>query len=299
MSQRFAVLHVCPFLKEDGYIIECWTNTPCHLWLRYTAVTPVTHKETVLRRGLAMHQNPRFCFVAHNDLEQHEPGDTLHHSFNLHPIPKFSEVHFYFWGTINNEESPSTSAMMHYPLEVWRAEMWRKEVGLAASGMAVTYRRPRSQRFLYVPPYKMHGFRIWCYGYNPKYSVTFGLYKSGLYDAPTGEPLRYTTLAHIPYKNLWPNYGYLFIPMPYYPAVSPDFYHLVVYGDPEYPDDNVFWWSRHPLPPTHEGEFSFYSIVDGPPWWWVRHGVSNLQYQVYSYVEGAEPCHTLPLNITP
>lgn len=95
----------------DGFIIRVTTDIPVHLFMRWTNVEPVKHAEKLIRRGIALPYATRFCFVAWEENEQLEPGDTLQHTF-LKPNWQICETRwFYFIGTKQAEESPSASAI--------------------------------------------------------------------------------------------------------------------------------------------------------------------------------------------
>jgi len=94
-----------------GYNIYTWTDVPCHLFMRWTTEEPWFHKIPVLRRGLFLHADVRMCFVAYEDNEQQEAGDTIMHTFVKDPWPICETRYFYFWGTVKEEEMPSTSGL--------------------------------------------------------------------------------------------------------------------------------------------------------------------------------------------
>ncbi len=78
---RFSVRQLDSEMVPDGYHFEVTTDTPCHLWLRWTLKNPRTHKDPELKRGSYFPEKVRFCFVEYHDNEQEEPGDTLSHTF--------------------------------------------------------------------------------------------------------------------------------------------------------------------------------------------------------------------------
>lgn len=94
---------------EDGYAIVFKTDIKCHLYMRWTTVEPQIHKQSVLRRGLLMHTDLRYCFVAWEENEQIEPGDTLTHTFIKTNWPICQTRWFYFVGTVAAEQQPSVS----------------------------------------------------------------------------------------------------------------------------------------------------------------------------------------------
>ena len=93
----------------DGYKIFFTTDNPCHLFMRWTLVPPQQHKIPRLRRGVYLFDDKRFCFVAWHENEQQEPGDTYVHSFIKTAWPVCQTRYFYFVGTRQAEQQPSTS----------------------------------------------------------------------------------------------------------------------------------------------------------------------------------------------
>lgn len=82
--QRFFVTHIDKSPLYNSYCVTATTDTPCHLWLRYTKSMPVKHPRGEKIRGLILQEEVYYCFTAYKDLEQLEVGDTLFHTF---PIP--------------------------------------------------------------------------------------------------------------------------------------------------------------------------------------------------------------------
>jgi len=100
-----------------GMIVTCYTNNPCHLWLRYTTTPTQKHVKTKMVRGAPVGTYIDQCFVVFTDVEQNEPGDTYTHTFTLDPWPVCQTRWFYFWGTVDGQLSPSASAIFskhHY-----------------------------------------------------------------------------------------------------------------------------------------------------------------------------------------
>lgn len=93
----------------DAVTIVYTTDIPCHLFMRWTLVEPQIHTQPVLRRGLLMHTDLRYCFVAWEENEQLEPGDTLTHTFHKANWPQCQTRWFYFVGTVADEQQPSVS----------------------------------------------------------------------------------------------------------------------------------------------------------------------------------------------
>jgi len=290
MTQRFAVSNVCVFQREDGITFEFTTNRPCHLWLLYTRTEPVTHMEPVFRRGLWMHENPRFCFVAYQQLEQHEAGDTIIHSFNWHPFPTWTDLWGVLKGTIGGVDSPSTSPIMHYTQMVENARMFRKQVGFANSGKAVTYHTPRAMSFTVDQIWYLTGVKLWMYAPMEHRKLQAIIYPCDAEKRPHVPPLAITTYSHLPDKTKWPTVGYFYIPFEKIPLTPLNWYSLVLTGDPDYPDDLSIWWSRHGLPPDHTGEVAWYGLYSNATFSWLKDTDSVLQYQLWMATSYTAPC---------
>lgn len=299
MNSRFAVLHICPFLKEDGYIIECWTDCACHLWLRGGYTEPAKHLEPVLRRGLEMHCDPRFCFTKAQDWEQHEAGDTLYHSFNVHPIPNWANLYFYLYGDIAGQRSNSTSPIMQYPLDLKGAQAIQSQRGYSDSGIEVSYYRPLAMVFPPQHPTPLSGVELFIYGFHPALKLSIHIYDVDATKRPTGSPLASTYLAKVPYKRIFPDKAFFFIPLPEVLLFPMYFYALVIYGDPDSPSQSVLWWSMWPKPGDYPGQVAFWGQWTGAGWNWIEGLISVLQYRLWVYARGATPCPSLPANITP
>lgn len=93
----------------DGYQIVVTTNVPAHLFLRWTLAPPGQHIKTVMQRGAPVQKIIDQCFVATNDINQAEAGDTLTHTFLVEPWPVCQTRWFYFWGCRVMQRQPSTS----------------------------------------------------------------------------------------------------------------------------------------------------------------------------------------------
>jgi len=94
-----------------GVLVTCYTNNPCHLWLRYTTTPTQKHVKTKMVRGAPAGTYIDQCFVVFTDVEQNEPGDTYTHTFTLDPWPHCQTRWFYFWGTVDGQLSPSASCI--------------------------------------------------------------------------------------------------------------------------------------------------------------------------------------------
>ena len=91
--------------------VRLTTNTPAHLWLRYTYTEPVKTSIPKAKRGALWYYDNKMCFVAWQECEQDEPGDTLIHTFSCDIFPYCVPVWYYLWGTIGGVPSPSNSAI--------------------------------------------------------------------------------------------------------------------------------------------------------------------------------------------
>jgi hypothetical protein len=111
---HFVVRNVTYAAAGTGYLVTCYTNYACHLWLRWTATVPQKHVNPIIVRGAPVGTFIDQCFVVYNDIEQNEPGDTFTHSFTVEPWPYCQTRWFYFWGTVGGQLSPSASALFSF-----------------------------------------------------------------------------------------------------------------------------------------------------------------------------------------
>ena len=94
---------------EDGYMLIFTTDNACHLYMRWTLIEPQMHIIPRYRRGVWLFDDKRFCFVSYHENEQEEAGDTLVHTFIKTDWPVCQTRWFYFVGTKQAEQQPSTS----------------------------------------------------------------------------------------------------------------------------------------------------------------------------------------------
>lgn len=125
----------------DGYKFVVTTDALCHLWLRWTNVEPQIHKEAVRRRGIMMHTDLRFCFVAYHENEQIEPEDTLVHTFYKTNWPICETRWFCFVGTRAAKTQPSSSAVM--------------KKHFAGVGWTLLFEEPWTRLYINPPGYDM------------------------------------------------------------------------------------------------------------------------------------------------
>lgn len=115
--QHFAVLTISYFHLASSIIIVTTTNNPCHLTCYYTDKTPVRHPLSRIVRGLALPWGAYWCFVAWQEVEQQEDGDTLTHTFEVPDWSYCQTKWLCFRGAVAGELSPSVSALLkhHHP----------------------------------------------------------------------------------------------------------------------------------------------------------------------------------------
>lgn len=111
VMSRFAVKTIEQENTETGYIITVTTNHPCHLWMRWTNITPVKHHSLSPERGASFNISTRYCFVGYHNNEQEEAGDTYEHTFIKEPWPICETRWFYFIGQVSAGRSPSDTAV--------------------------------------------------------------------------------------------------------------------------------------------------------------------------------------------
>lgn len=111
VMSRFAILTIHQENTATGYIITVTTNHACHLWLRWTNITPVKHHSLSPERGASFDISTRYCFVGYHDNEQEEAGDTYEHTFIKEPWPVCETRWFYFIGQVSAGASASDSAV--------------------------------------------------------------------------------------------------------------------------------------------------------------------------------------------
>ena len=115
--KNWAPLKLTCEVTVAGVRITLTTDTPCHLWLRWTKIKPLTHPEPLMRRGVSLPNATRWCFVAFHENEQLEPGDTYIHTYIKEPWAVCETRYFYLIGKIGGVESPSASPIFNYHRE--------------------------------------------------------------------------------------------------------------------------------------------------------------------------------------
>jgi len=123
---HWALLNIVQSITTTGFQIAVYTNNPCHLWLRYTAVQWRKHITVKIERGAPIDKGARYCFVSYKDNEQLEEGDTLEHTFIKEPWTACETRWFYFFGTVGSINSPSESPIFskHRPFGLLFADQY-------------------------------------------------------------------------------------------------------------------------------------------------------------------------------
>lgn len=111
---HFVVRNLTFTPSDFGVDVVCYTNNPCHLWMRWTDIEPQKHVHVREVRGAPAGTFIDQCFVAFHDLEQAEPGDTYIHTFHAQPWPTCQTRWLYFRGQVSTIDSPSASAIFQY-----------------------------------------------------------------------------------------------------------------------------------------------------------------------------------------
>lgn len=253
MTDRFAVLLFYQFIQPDGYILQFHTNRECRLTLRHSAVEPVVHREPALRRGLLMHTDPRFCFVAWTEIEQQEDGDTIIHSFYYRPDPLPFEVWFYLVGTINGADAPSTSPLMHLPLNLIDPTETKYQETDLGTHQWCSWNKPYAMGFKCPSDPELSGLQLPISGLNQPAWVTFRLMDTEPEYHRPRNILRETIFYLMPEKRNAPNSGYLYFPIEPITLTPGDYYAIGLFGDRNKPDTETITWkwgNTNPLDPT-------------------------------------------------
>lgn len=97
--------------------LQTWLNATCeitfntdiavHAFLRYTDTPPRMHLTSLKKRGLFLMKDPYYCFVAWQEIEQTEAGDTLSHTFSWPGWSHCLTQWFYFRAEIASVPTPT------------------------------------------------------------------------------------------------------------------------------------------------------------------------------------------------
>lgn len=111
---HFAITAIQYLICVPGVTVIVTTDTPCHLYMRWTNQLPLIHLDPYIRRGVAVGTRPRYCFDLYRDNEQFETGDSLTHTF-IKPTWTCCETrYFYFWGCKFGYLMPSETTIFEY-----------------------------------------------------------------------------------------------------------------------------------------------------------------------------------------
>ena len=111
---HFAVTDIQYLPCVPGVTVVVTTDTPCHLYMRWTNQLPLIHLDPYIRRGVAVGTRPRYCFDLYKDNEQFETGDSITHTF-IKPSWACCETrYFYFWGCKFGYLMPSESTIFEH-----------------------------------------------------------------------------------------------------------------------------------------------------------------------------------------
>lgn len=107
------VVQRAQYRTATGERMVAVTNTPCHLWFRWTDTPTRIHRIGRSDRGLKSMSDLYYCFDNYQDIEQAEFGDTFLHNFIVEPWPYCVKRYYYYYGTIQDVPSKSTSPIFY------------------------------------------------------------------------------------------------------------------------------------------------------------------------------------------
>lgn len=113
----WTITHFSQTWTGQGLYIQVTTDVPCTLYLLWTTITPRLHLRSLNKRGLGMMDDPYYCFVEWNRVEQWIKGDATHHSFFLGDWKPGEYRWYIFVATFAGQFSQSTSPIFAWPLE--------------------------------------------------------------------------------------------------------------------------------------------------------------------------------------
>ncbi|MBA7542626.1 hypothetical protein ES705_34950 [subsurface metagenome] len=113
MTEHISFRDITYELTPDGLLITIITDIPCHIFIRWSELQPWIHSKPVLRRGMWLNDDVRFCFDVYTDTEQNEDGDTLIHTFLVPSWMLDKDYWLYPWGMVDGNVSPSSGPIFH------------------------------------------------------------------------------------------------------------------------------------------------------------------------------------------
>lgn len=111
MNSLFLITEYAHGWRGDTLDVKVLTDVTAHLWLLWTDIEPRLHLRSSETRGLAHFQDPDYCFVEWNSIDQDQPGDTLEHIFHMPGFTTTTKRWWRFIGQIAGKPSPSDSAI--------------------------------------------------------------------------------------------------------------------------------------------------------------------------------------------
>ena len=112
--EHFAIPGIYYTHWDIGLTIRITTSVPCHLTLYHTDKKPLKHHTSRIVRGLSVPWRTYFCFVAWQEVEQEEIGDSLYHTFELPDWLEGQKKWFTFRGEVNTISSPSVGPIFEH-----------------------------------------------------------------------------------------------------------------------------------------------------------------------------------------
>jgi len=203
LANHWAALDIRYNQVSAGIDIVLTTDTPCHLWLRWSWETPGKHRVSTISRGLPVMGDIYLCFTVYNDIEQLEFGDTLSHRFPVYFFdPTTLErqtIYHYFWGTINGELSPSETCVFTYIYS--RLYQYYHPAILAAWALWDNLKQSQS----FIPVYEHEITKIYAYiahRYDPCTILGY-IYLAGENGCPSGLPIASGRFDITAYHHAW------------------------------------------------------------------------------------------------
>lgn len=250
---------------EGGFIITTRTDVACHQWLRHTLKPPWSHPKPVLIRGIFMYNDARFCFVAYDDLEQDEPGDTIVHTFTWPGWTHCQTRYFYFWATKDAWWSPSTSPIFkkHYSTPPPMVKVEYHEAPLDdAAGLAYGYFHAQS----FTPQEDFECTRL-SLPLRRRFANTDGIWHIQIRTNDDWHPSQtviWETIMNVGAMPIHPDWAWFHFSVPALPLLTGVPYWIVCFRT-----DWTLWWSYphimgDPGNLYPRGEYLYSSLSAGP-----------------------------------
>lgn len=113
---RWALIYYAHSWLDGTLHVYCETDTPVHLYLRWTDKEEQIHLHSATDRGLTKMSDPKYCFVEWKEVEQNEAGDTFKHTFSFAGWAHCNWRWWMFRGTVTGLDTPSNTCIFsaHY-----------------------------------------------------------------------------------------------------------------------------------------------------------------------------------------